>query len=352
MESEEAILTIINNNRLDDKLRSAVVHKQEHVFHSLNHVAYGADLFFKHRKVKPSWELLEDFHQSERVDVDDLLYFVNDSNVIETLVTEYKISTDIKISISLESMLLNANEFTDELYITLASCLIIEKLTSLPELSDAKLAGLVKNCKVALNEQTFEKVSHLPLSVATLLDSDTGEYIANKERYPKLNNEDISAIIEVAKSTQLIESALVDLTKNDITEIDAEPQRLSKLYLSLPDEKQDAEVLSHLIQLCLNPDTLRELFTKQLEKSSKERYLEMLVLEGESLSKSQINIGLSVLPDGPLRHLLDNSKRPSFTNTSQNKQILDLLVRRKILVDYSIDKNKLRVRKHRNWTSA
>ncbi|GFD86161.1 putative membrane protein YobI [Alteromonas sp. KUL150] len=351
-ESEEAILSIINNSGLEDKLRGAVIGKQEHVFDSLQHVAYGADLFFKHRKVNPSWELLEDFHQSERIDIDDFLYFINDSNVIETLTNENIISTDIKISNSLKQMLLNADEFTDDLYITLASFLITEEITSLPELNDTKLAGLIKYNKISLNERTFEKISHLPLCVAMLLDSDAEAYIAHKEQYPELGNEDISAIIKMAKSTQLTKCALVDLPKHDIDKIDVKPERLSELYLSLSNKEQNTEVLANLIQRCSDSDTLRRLFYQHMATTSEDKYLEMLHENRESLSKTHIRIALSVLPDGPLRHLLDNSKRPSFSNTPQNKQILDLLVRLEVLVDYSVDGSRLRVRKYRNWTSG
>lgn len=349
-ESEEAILSIINNSELEEKLREAVIDKQEHTFDSLQHVAFGADLFFKYRKVNPSWEILEDFHQSERIDVDDFLYFINDGKVVETLKNEIKNSTDIKISTSLKRMLLNADEFSDDLYITLASCLITEKITSLPELNDVKLEGLIKHNKIALNESTFEKISHLPSCVAMLLDSDSEAYITEKEQYPDLGNEDISAIIKFAKSTQLTKCALVDLPKHDIDKIDVKSERLSELYLSLSDKEQNPEVLAHLIQRCSDSDALRRLSSQYLAITSEDKYLEMLYDKRESLSKIHIHIALSVLPDGPLRHLLDNSKRPSFSNTPQNKQILDLLVSHEVLIDYSVDGSKFRVRKYRNWT--
>jgi hypothetical protein len=350
-EPERAILDIINNNNLSEEYREKVIIQQSHVFSSLKDVRGGHEFIFLHRKVRPSWQLLEEFYNFDAFETGTFVDYLSDSKVLDSLEQE-TIDNDRQNTESFDgfcNFTLNADNMENLPYVRLANCLIKKQLTQWPEVSDKKKAGLLEHKLIMLNSETYEAVADKPKLLAHLVVSNTQSYLNSRKELPSLTPQQISEILCISDDETLSANVAETLHDNEFDEYTADADILAEAYLLLKPGKTAKEFIEVLINYCSKDSNIGKLFDRLLVLVGTNEYTDVIIRVGHELSKSQIRNAISKHPDVIVRDLTEYKKRPGLPAHESNRLLLEMLKDRNILSQYSTEEGVYRVRKLRNW---
>jgi hypothetical protein len=311
-ESEESIISLLNNRNLDFEQKENVITKQDHVFSSFMEIPEGlwGHLVSK-GKVDINWTNISAYLQSDVKELDVISTAIGITHNVNYLSSKSIRSeiTDVEVRKLLSKFLMSNSDFDNETYSTLTKTLPYS-YTSFPEnTSKEKDLILAINGVVKLTNNSFSAYKDDNEIIATLIEGLIPEYISKQDEYPV--NDDVRKILlksEIASEYKVLISQSVSInsinTDGELSKLIANLLRKFDFDMTLFED----EVLLVLIESGLVKESSAQILIKCISGWSEERVMEVLQNIGE-----------------PYSNIASYGKRPKINKTPINLALAEKL---------------------------
>lgn len=186
-ESETAIKSLINSEKIEKHHKEKIISKQEYIFETLEGVPEELwGYVFETEKVVACWKNISEYFDSESSDSSLILGFIQSPDNFETL-SKQKISNKElgeSESEAISDFLLSNNEIDDSNYCKLIKCIPWVYYCFPSDVSSDKLLCLAREKRVILTKESFESAVQDNSLTAILIEKNFDDYLADIEAYP------------------------------------------------------------------------------------------------------------------------------------------------------------------------
>ncbi|MDY3324566.1 hypothetical protein PG637_02625 [Riemerella anatipestifer] len=328
-EDEESLKLLLNNDKLNSKLKWKIIEKVETKISELSSIK---DIEVKkhlliNNKVVPKWDNITNYYtESENKIDDDLVKYLNFENVYLELSNEkmdYESST-FKYSIFREKLLLT-NEISNESYLR-----------------------LFENSIYKCNALSFEnldkdKVGYL---TKTILQTTKENYDLLKEHFKnlhiKLLENDFKTVLEKFEDFEVDENDILLILKSEKINVNNKFDFITKIDEEvIVCNKEVAKIVGKIIlqkskEIDLKIDTKKSILNSLESIESKVKFV---ILHNESLEISEL-IELTKNISSSYSSLFKKQHKPTFEANSYNRVLLEILKSKGLIRNFDIDKKK------------
>lgn len=326
-EDEESLKVLLNNDKLDSKLKLKIIEKVETKISDLSSIK---DIEVKkqlliNNKVVPKWDNVISYYKESENKIDDnLVEYLNFENVYLELSNEkmdYESST-FKYSIFRENLLLT-NEISNESYLKLFENSIYKRNTlSFENLDKDKVGYLTK----------------------TILQTTKENYDLLKEHFKnlhiKLLENDFKTVLEKFEDFEVDENDILLILKSEKINIDNKFDFITKIDEAIiGSNKEIAKIVGEIILqksniIEFNSDTKKIILNGLVSIESKVRFV---ILYNESLETSEL-IEFAKNISWSYGELFKKQHKPTFKANSYNNVLLGILKSKGLIKNFEIDK--------------
>lgn len=312
MEDGTAIKALINNEKIKNSQKKEIVSKQKYIFETFDGVPA---VFWTHLieegKITVSWKNISVYLGSENPNNKLVTELIQKPDNVNKLLKQNisEAGLEEEKSKSLSRFVLNNDEIKDHNYCKLINCLSYSYIDFPSDVSENKLEILAKERTVKLTKESFASAAENNKLIASLIEKNFDDYLANKETYPiddkvrellllsELNQDHkIKICHDVTTSGAINNKSLLALIANVISQNDVDCSKI------------DTQILSAVIINAENEDDSIQILIKCLPNWSETVIMDVL---------SQLN--------EPYSEIASYGKRPKLSNNILNSRLSELL---------------------------
>ena len=330
LETEDAIIEILNNPDVDQELAIDFVLRQLHKFESFKGIPISiwSELLFN-SKIILTWPNLMDYLASPGVDVDGLNNMLTNLETCELLASSSipKHGRDKRESTEIIKFIVNNRTIELLNYKVLCSALPDPLDDFPPALSEEKKIVLADIGKVALTEASFATASDSSKLLATIVKRNFAKYRENTETFD-LNSDTVACLLSMGLSD---DDARYLIRRLGFDDLQASPRATAVVSqqlasLDLDDNHYNAEIISYCLRMTEDPDVS----------------LGIVLRFASLLSDDEIRDALRKCKE-PYSSLLIANKRPKIENNERNLNLIKELASRKLISSFNREASHIRV---------
>ena len=330
-ESEETIIELINNEELEEHLKSEILKKQEIKIKNINSITQHElwYLLFKENKIISTWDNILHYYKNKENKIESqLIDYLNIENNYKEL-SKFKINNendfdkDTTLS-NFNKELMLSNDINDNAYEYLIKSIWFWKYPTLAiqDLNSKKVDLMIESTKFELNQNNINSIKeHFPPKHIALIEGNIDDYIENFDKF----DTDTNDIIKLLKSQKIS----IKIKKEIIEKIDYElinTNEIAKLIYSIINKKI-IRAISYTQNMISNLESLESkvnIIVEQQEEFANEELIEMLEL----------------LPSEYNKICRLDGKQTVILSTDYNKRLIELLYDREFITSDKSEKNK------------
>jgi len=341
-ESEETIIWLLNNDKLNLEEKTKIIDKQDTIIEDISKIAEQEvlDILFEKNKIKPVWENIGWYYNLTKLLNNVLINYLNIEKTAKELskikinanyCDEHKsfntqILEDILVSNSFDinsyKMLIKANGY-------------LYKLLDISNLNEDRVDVLIDEGKLQLTTENIKNLKeHLPLKYLTLIEKQIDIFIKNFDEFANLLcYEDF---IKLFKSKNILDKNkfdLLDCIKFESFTINEKLALiLSELYFK--NKKR------------MNKNLLTSVISQLLINNKLEFLVFQLAFKDEEFECNEINELLSFI-GSPYSELCMIGAYMNIDNNQNNKTLIEILDDKNCISSHRIENKKIRVNRFR-----
>jgi len=332
-EIEEYYIEILNNENISAENKTKIIESVETLINDINDIE---DLdIIKHllieSKILATWEnLINVYVQNENEFIPEITSFINvteNSNKLSKIRINKEHPNKETADSFMETLLLNDAINIENYSTILKSIPYIYNSLNFENLSNNKVASLIKNNKLTTNSTNFDllKTNFENLHIS-LVEHNSSKFIDNISSF-ELESGDLLDILESNKISIQIKEKLIENSDTSIFTLDSDLlTQIGKLLL----ENNNLDIYNDII-IAVGTDSNLNLTSKIKLFNKWNR-----IYDNEKIETFLISLG------SPYSLITENGKRPLIDNDENNKELAENLKNKGYISKFEFENKKLR----------
>jgi len=339
-EDEESLIELLNHQILNTDNKYKIIKKVNTKIQDIDFIEQLEieNFLFKESKVLPTWEnIYSSFISNEKEITETIILFLNNiENAKELSKVKLNNNSDIEEGTSYTEFrrsIIGAVEIKNNCYQLIIKSFPFRFNPKITDLTKEKINLLILNNNLSFNDNNYKSIkSNFPDLHIKLLEYNKSSYLNELQKYD-LDSEDLSKLLDSKILNAEEKNILIENTdRNLIISNKSNILKIADLII----ENNGLRIEKYFVEIIL--------LNTEIDKDKR---LKIFNIKHELVDQDLILKFLNSLPEDFYKIAL-NGKRPSIENSELNQKFVEILESKKIISNYVIEKEKIKIFTFRN----